>query len=106
MQIDKNTTFYITSKLESEVGTVSTMDGSKLCDAIHGAKLDGRNLLDDHLIFTDKEQAEKVAKRLELLKVANMRLRDLEMDDLEQVVEALSPQKIQNTLEGLHVYTE
>jgi hypothetical protein len=97
---------FVVSKTETtpDVGEYSP---EKLADLFAGTRQSvGRSVQDEYALFTDRTSADNYAKRQSLLAQARMYLRGLTDEQLEEVVPALSKDKIEDTIESLNRYTE
>ena len=98
-------TFFVVSMTEYEpvVGEYSVGDLSNL---MGGTLKTGKAVEDEYSIFTDRTSADDFAKRQELLHRAAFYLQQLTAEELVEVVPALGPGRVENTIESINRYVE
>ena len=101
MKIDKTTSLYCVSLTDGDQGHVARISLTGLFDMVKGG-----TSTNDIMLFTEEEEAKDYGDRLGLVQRGQAMLETMETDVLRAVVDAIEPDRIENTLEGFSVYTE
>jgi hypothetical protein len=90
--------FFVVSKTEHEP-QVGEYTPDRLADLFEGTRQRELRISDEYEIFTDRTSADNFAKRQTLLHAAIKRLEAADMDQLEDIVEALAdPERLVDTI--------
>jgi hypothetical protein len=96
---------YPVSKTEQSP-TVEGYTPERLADLFAGTRDRGLRVEDEYALFTDKTSADNYAKRQELLHKGAFLLRQMSIEQLEEIVPALESDKVEDTIESINRYTE
>lgn len=97
--------FYPVS-LTDQSPTVEGYTAEKLADLFAGTRQAGHTVESQYALFTDRTSADNFAKRQGLLYQGIYYLKRLSDAQLAEIVPALEPGKVEDTIEGLHRYTD
>ena len=98
--------FFVVSRTESDP-TASEFGPQGLADLFRGTEDRIQGGIDsEYAIFTDRTSADNFAKRQKLVAEGIRNLRCLGVEQLEEVVPAINPHKIEDTIESINRYTE